>query len=345
MIDLREDEITLQEKLQLFHLVFSEEFDSIFSADIICCENCVNEFIKYWPGVYINDIDFQRYSVRISSLYSMMRFSDLISEEEFNKFSSELVCPRCNHELNGLIYPYNMPFDVPHRFEQLIEEIAKIAYETPFLLLSHVFALEVYQEISKIYLITEPKFSSDTVYRARIINDETVYTAMDFLAPPKEKVGEGRYNHAGKQVLYLSEEPETCFHELRSPKKGVMIAKIKTKEPIKILDLTMQSIESNIINLIRWSSLMSSPSEGEGWHKPHYVFTRFVADCAKAAGFHAIRYPSVRFEEGMNLAIINYEEYIRNIEVDEIFIFNESNTKSEVLIQKLRETLNSANSQ
>ncbi|MFD3259741.1 hypothetical protein ACE3MQ_14115 [Paenibacillus lentus] len=33
------DEETLQDKLELFHLVFAEEFDSIFSANIIGCEN------------------------------------------------------------------------------------------------------------------------------------------------------------------------------------------------------------------------------------------------------------------------------------------------------------------
>lgn len=341
---MTEDEITLQDKLDFFHLVFAEEFDSIFSADIKCCENCVDEFIKYWPGVYNNDIDFQTYSVPISSLFSMMRFSDFITEEEFNQFSSDLVCSRCNHKLNGVIYPYNMPFNVPNGFEQLIEEIAKIAYETPFLLLSHPFALNVFQEISNISLTTGPKILSNTLYRARIFDGETDYSTIDFLAPPKEKVAEERYNHAGKQVLYLSEEPETCFHELRSPKKGVMIANIKLRESIKILNLSVQSHESNIVNLIRWSSLMSSPSEGERWHKPHYVFTRFVADCAKIAGFHAIRYPSVRIEDGVNLVIISYEEYIKNIEVDDIFLLKESNTKSEVLKQKLMETINLANS-
>jgi len=331
-----EDKITLKEKFNLFHLIFSEEFDSIFSADIICCENCVDDFIQYWPGVYINDGDFQAYSVSISSLYSMMRFFDFITKDEFNLFTAKMVCPRCGNKLNGVIYPYNMPFDVPHGFEQLIEEIAKLAYETPFLLLSHPFALEVYHEIINISLDIEPKMLLDNLYRARTFNEDSNYTVSDFLAPPQKIIPEGRYNHAGKQILYLSEEPETCFHELRSPKQGVMIAKIQIKEPIKILNLTMQSHESNIINLIRWSSLMSSPSEGMGWHKPHYVFTRFVADCAKAAGFHAIRYPSVRFDEGMNLALISYE---KNIVINEMFFFNESNTKSEVLLQRLQESL------
>lgn len=224
-----EDEITLQDKLEFFHLVFAEEFDSIFSADIICCEKCVDEFIKYWPGIYINDQNFQTYSIQISSLYSMMRFCDFITEDEFNQFSSDLVCPRCNHELRGVIYPYNMPFNVPYEFEQLIGEIAKIAHETPFLLLANPFALEVFQEITKISQTIEPEILSDAVFRARIFHNETVYTAADFFAPPKEKVAEGRYNHAGKQVLYLSEEPETCFHELRSPQEGVMIANISIK--------------------------------------------------------------------------------------------------------------------
>ncbi|MOA62134.1 hypothetical protein D3C78_1874560 [compost metagenome] len=62
----------------------------------------------------------------------MMRFSDFITEDEFNQFLSDLVCPRCNQKLRGIIYLYNMQFNVPYGFEQLVGEIAKIAYETPF---------------------------------------------------------------------------------------------------------------------------------------------------------------------------------------------------------------------
>jgi len=327
-----EEEMTLEDKRVFFNVFFAEEFDSIFSADIICCENCVHDFIKFWPRVN-NDINFQSYSVPINSLYSMMRFSNFITEEEFIKFSSELTCPRCDNKLNCIIYPYNMPFDVPDGFEQRIEEIAKISDETPFLLLSHPFALEVYQEIASISLSTELATPLNSFYRARLFSDEKILGNNDFLPPPKEKVVEGRYNHSGRQVLYLSEEPETCFHELRSPNKGVMVASIQINEPIKILDLEQKSQESSIISLIRWSSLMSSPGEGEGWYKPYYVFTRFVADCAKAAGFDAIRYPSVRFDEGVNLVLLSYEKHKRNVQIDELFFFNESNTKNEILLK------------
>ncbi|MBP2114814.1 RES family NAD+ phosphorylase [Paenibacillus silagei] len=321
----------MKDKLEYFHLVFAEEFDSIFSAEIICCEKCVVEFMKCWPGVYLNDRDFHSYSIQISSLYFMMRFCDFITEDEFKKFSSDLVCPRCDQKLDGVIYPYNMPFNVPYGFEQLIEEITNIAYETPFLLLAHPFANEVFQEISYISQTVEARVLPDIVYRARIFNNAINYTVTDFFASPKEKIVEGRYNHAGQQVLYLSQEPETCFHELRSPKEGVIIAGLRINKPIKVLDLTMQTHDSDIIKIIRWSSLMNSPNGGDGWHKPHYVFTRFISDCAKSLGFNAIKYPSVRFNEGVNLALISYSENFKKIQFDEMFFFNASDTKLEEL--------------
>ncbi|MFE3575880.1 RES family NAD+ phosphorylase [Lysinibacillus sp. NPDC059133] len=50
------------------------------------------------------------------------------------------------------------------------------------------------------------------------------------------------------------------------------------------------------------------PAEGEGWYKPHYVFTRFVVDAALSVGFDAIRYPSVRAHTGNNIVVLNYEK-------------------------------------
>jgi len=70
-----------------------------------------------------------------------------------------------------------------------------------------------------------------------------------------------------------------------------------------------------ILNAAAWSSLMSSPAEGEGWYKPHYVFTRFIADCAISAGFDAIKYPSVRYGQKCNIVLLNGVEAWKNINI------------------------------
>jgi hypothetical protein len=50
--------------------------------------------------------------------------------------------------------------------------------------------------------------------------------------------------------------------------------------------------------------LCAAPRQGEGWNKPEYVFSRFVADCALHAGFHAIRYGSTKDPHGENLVLL-----------------------------------------
>jgi hypothetical protein len=58
--------------------------------------------------------------------------------------------------------------------------------------------------------------------------------------------------------------------------------------------------------VLAYSALTSAPRHGDGWSRAEYVFSRFVADCARHAGFDAIRYPSTRLDcEGHNLAVLN----------------------------------------
>jgi hypothetical protein len=62
--------------------------------------------------------------------------------------------------------------------------------------------------------------------------------------------------------------------------------------------------EQDLLESVSASSLMSAPVRDEGWHRPEYVFTRFVADCARIAGFDSIKYPSSRSHKGHNLVIV-----------------------------------------
>ncbi len=151
------------------------------------------------------------------------------------------------------------------------------------------------------------------------------YTEVDFIAAPKELVAEGRYNHAGFPSLYLANTPTTCFYELREPKEGIAVAEVNVEKPLKILDLLLlekEGEDESIINMILWSSLMQSPEKGEGWYNPHYTFTRFIADCAKSAGFDAIKYPSVRNTDGYNLVILNGAAINEDIQIYNIRILN-----------------------
>jgi hypothetical protein len=69
------------------------------------------------------------------------------------------------------------------------------------------------------------------------------------------------------------------------------------------LEETTASLE--ILDAISRSALMSAPNLGTGWSKPQYVFSRYVADCARSAGFEAILYGSTKDSDGSNYVLLD----------------------------------------
>lgn len=296
--------------------LFYDDLESWFNAGTFYCDSCVDAFIEKWPGIYSRDMDFQRNSIELDSFYEGGRIRDLFTKEEFDNLAKEMECPNCGELVLGVIWPYDMRFEVPDDFEDILNEIALLAEKAPFLLLSHPFAQQVYDEINALSKTTTTSNLNKTLFRARKYRKDKTYIANDFLVPEKKDIEEGRYNHTGRQVLYLAEDELTCFREMRSPELGIMLAKIEFPKKMKILDLMSEDLDENdIIQAIKYSSLLSSPIEGEGWYKPQYVFTRFVADVAMSAGFEAIRYPSVRFSQGSNIAILDYEKIKEDVKI------------------------------
>jgi RES domain-containing protein len=305
--------------------LFYHDLDSWFNVGTFYCESCVDGFIEKWPGIYNRDRTFQTNAIPLESFYEGGRINGLFTKEEFKDLCKDINCPNCGDCVSSFIWPYDINFEVPENFEDSLNEIARIAEQTPFLLLNHPFAQEVFKEIEVLSNIVATSKLSSPLFRARKFQAEKDYKEDDFLAANKKIIGEGRYNHAGRQVLYLAEDESTCFFEMRAPKDGIMLAKLEISKPLKILDLLDENlVENSIIQSIQLSSLLSSPEEGEGWYRPHYVFTRFVGDVAKSVGFDAIRYPSVRFDQGYNIVILNYDELKEKIKVKDFqFITSE----------------------
>lgn len=78
--------------------------------------------------------------------------------------------------------------------------------------------------------------------------------------------------------------------------------------PLAILDLEQISRngdEDDVLKAVAQSVLVASPAKEDGWRKPEYAFSRFIADCAIADGFHAIRYGSTREAEGGNVVFLS----------------------------------------
>ena len=285
-----------------FTNLFLEVLESADAGDIVCCDSCYDDYARTWPGITASE-GFQSDSIDLDWLHSTSELAEVYTKKEFFDLCEEMGCPNCGQPLRYNIWPFNPDFEIPSEFEGQIAEIDKIVTRTPFLVLTHTLAKRVFDEVGDVAESTEPKLIGDGLFRARPLGTERL--PEQFLAPPPAVCREGRFNHAGRPVLYLTSSPEVALAELDSPEEGVLLASVKLKAPVKVVDLGNEDLPSDILRAVTASALVSAPAIRDGWDKPEYTFSRFVADCATHGGFSAIRYPSVKASSGFNLVVFS----------------------------------------
>lgn len=305
-----EGDFTEEEAQDIFEEFFFRDIEKWFSADIACCDTCYDDFVNDWPLVKsFNESEFEQSAWDLEAIYSGSLLKEHFSLAEFRERIVKIKCPNCFNFLDANIWAYNMPIDIPSSIQDKILEIGDLARTTPSLVLMHDFAKEIFDEIMKLGQKPDCIENGLTGCRARN-NTAKELTAPDFHWPSQDITVEGRYNHAGMPVWYISNDAKTCFHELKRPTEGIVVADIHIESDLKVLDLVkMLSEDGNLFQALVWSPLLSSNEHGEGWHRPQYAFTRFVSDCAKKAGFDAIRFPSVRLGSGHNLCILDPKSF------------------------------------
>lgn len=316
MLTNEETKALEEEDPYCFEELFYNELESWFSSDIACCDKCYDDFLTHWPRAYSADkAAFQCSSIDLDCFYSGSILQYSYTKEQFDKYLQLITCPRCGSKLKNNIWPYTLPFDVVEDFEDKIKEIAEISQKTPFLLLENSFTKEVYTAIIELSKESKPKTIENSFYRARTQSSLNSTNINEFDFPSNDIVSEGRYNHAGMPALYMGSDPKTCFHELRE--NPCIIAEIRITEEIKVLDLTntydSHQKHSDLLDTMVYSALMSARQDDFGWYKPKYVFSRFISDCAKSAGFDAIQYPSTRTtDESYNIVLLNDKLSLKN---------------------------------
>jgi RES domain-containing protein len=295
---------TMEERQDIFEECFYRDLESYFTSGISCCEHCYDEFCREWPGTAARDERFQSSGIEISYFLSQSRIQEAFYPEEIDFFSKELKCPNC--DADGEFYIFEHPFKVD---EFHLNSIAEVARTSPFLLLSHPFAEKVFEVIKRKAETATTLPAKSIWYRGRMARDvPTPPTIANFGPPPAARVTEGRYNHAGQAMLYLADSPKTVQGEMRAT-EPITIAEIELDFPCKVLDLMISDDvgddDDEVIQCLARSALCAAPRKSEGWDRPEYVFTRFVADCARHAGFGTIKYGSVQHSEGVNVVVLN----------------------------------------
>lgn len=303
--------VTLDE-IDSFNDAFSEEIDSDFASSICCCDACYGDFRAHWPDVAFRAMEFQTQSMETFYAVDNSRLPGIWSPAEISTLRHFVRCVRCMEFATDNIWIYEHNFSDAEEIEHEIDELLTIGDETPFLLLEHDFARRVLAHIRQAITTAGRLPSGLRLYRARASSSmsslgQATDVLITYAPPPARYVEEGRFNHAGTPMLYLASTPEVAAAEIGMPGEPCHIAELTTCQELVFLDLTNIDEDTpgyELMGPLASSALVAAPRSGEGWQKKQYVFSRFVADCARSAGYDAIRYASTKNEKGTNIVIL-----------------------------------------
>jgi RES domain-containing protein len=309
------------QRVEVLCLCLDTDIESWFNASIACCDSCLDDYIASWPRAYRNDSTFHENTREADNFYDgSRRVQEQFTKADFERLLPYVACPRCSRSIGTTFYSYELPFDIPPKWQAKERALAMRASKTPFLLLKDPFARRIYANIQEICKGITRSVLPAEMFRGR--SSPASLTESEFFPPPPAVTREGRYNHAGIPILYLASDKITCWRECREPSKQFYVSRIEIERPMRILDLVKsEELESDLQALI-YSSLMSAPSTNSGWHQPQYVLTRFVADCVRSAGISGILYPSAMGGDGVNIAVLDVENCEAWIKVRDIRLYS-----------------------
>ena len=174
-------------------------------------------------------------------------------KHKFEVFNPELDDGRCARLLQGICGPLNQDFLAAkvgiavlsnkdfvkhnnlikgHTWQDFAEEIK---FSRRFH--SHMLDTAVLKDI--LPFLTERYEKGTVFYRARISPDKQGFAAENMGAPPAHLAQGGRVNPHGISVLYLSDLPDTAFHEVRASAYDlVCVGTFRLRQNIQVVNLS-----------------------------------------------------------------------------------------------------------
>lgn len=261
-------------------------------------------------------------------------FKHNVPEKYWNKILANVKCPECGNEYFDLGSIVGTKSDYDHGLEKLYKEAKKFHKQiksleedlkkTLMLGLKNPFGRKLYKQVSEKKLLTiEVK---GIFYRGRFADPKKpALLIKDMLIPDWGIPFEGRYNHLGHSHFYLSENQITSEAEVLqggSAPIEAYIQKFDIKNTIpNILDLSHELYEISLdtpMILVALFSFIENRSGTIDKFKPAYYIPRFIADCAKAAGYNGIKYTSALNRNGFNIVL--FDKWDQAIPIDDPYL-------------------------
>ncbi|CDN96346.1 RES domain-containing protein [Agrobacterium tumefaciens] len=116
-------------------------------------------------------------------------------------------------------------------------------------------------------------------------------------------------------MIYLVTTAKTALLEIGTLDELFSIAELALHGENRILALVGLGDCSDVripILAMANSALVAAPRIDPGWLRPEYLFSRFATDCAKSAGFDAVRYASTKLSDGENYVSLSSNSNLRS---------------------------------
>ncbi len=251
-----------------------------------------------------------------------------VPEKSLERILPHLKCQGCGHDSFqwgdsvGIKTKYDIDLDnlyseSDRKFLKSFQKLEETLIKTPALGYKNPLGKRIAKELEKGTLTTTT--ISGTFHRARKHEDgKKKFTSNEMFLPEVGICGEGRYNHNGQPHLYLSNNTYTAYSEASQFLKSgynIYTQQYEINNSIdKILDLSHDLYELSLstpLILVSLYNFIEKKDRKKGNYMPDYYLSRFIADCAKAAGYNGIKYVSALHYNGYNVVLFNrYEDVI-----------------------------------
>lgn len=166
-----------------------------------------------------------------------------------------------------------------------------------------------YSLYAKFMIHAHPADENDLVKNPNLKLGELVgfcgYNKEDsFVNPNKHSIDDGRCNYKYSQCLYSADSERVAISEIKPLiREVVSVAKIKSKEDLKLLDLRRNS-KNSVVNAIADLFVQSPTLE----NPDAYIYSQVVSSYVRNHGYDGILYSSCQVVNGGNYAIFNFDK-------------------------------------
>lgn len=249
-----------------------------------------------------------------------------VDEKEMEHYLPLLSCPNCG--IPGADFSLDDQVGMPTAEELLhrqrwnewtrelrprVDEFAAQLRMYPYLGGIHDLGQEILRSLPNFPRVTlSPRYW----WRARKADGARVFVLQDLQPPPAHEArAEGRFNHYGQSVFYLGGTQRAALREtvdVNGDDRVAWLQEFAVGEIPNILDLRVkdwnEELTPPLLAVGLTSEYISTTAASTAW-KPEYLVPRFIADCARYAGYRGIIFNSAKHHDE-NLVLFSWDDLV-----------------------------------